>query len=281
LFNSQEKNYPIIDNLSPVSAGARYRAADRGFFGSAADFAKLLTFNLLETSLKQKSVSLGKPPPGTVDWDISVGRGLGASLFLYSLPPKDPFRLQLEADHADAAAIKAELAALAADEVRLPDEEVQQLCDMIAVYEQDHICWNVKLGAAAEHFLMAKSKVMAKHLSERQAKFKSMRVFIYGHTHQFEEPWSVDIGGSVVISVANTGAFQRLIDEQGFLERLNGRTPQEALRTMKLDELPPCYNAVIVPATTSGQIPVPETRAWHMPENGVGILTSPDDARCG
>jgi UDP-2,3-diacylglucosamine pyrophosphatase LpxH len=282
LFNGQERSYSIIDNLSPETAGARYRAADRGLWGSAADIARLLSFNLLETSLRQKSVMLGKPPPGKVNWDIALGRKKGAMLFLYSLPQDDPFRSQLEkTTDAESMAIKAELTNLASDRTRLPDAEVQQLCDMIAVYQKDQLCWNMQLGALAEHFLSSKSKVMAKHLAARQATYKSMRVFIYGHTHQFETPWRVQLEGApITITVANTGAFQRLIDEPGFLRRLNGRTEQEGLRTMKLEELPPCYTAVIVPAAATGQIPVPKTMAWHMPEDSAGIFIAPDDLRC-
>jgi UDP-2,3-diacylglucosamine pyrophosphatase LpxH len=280
LFNSQEKTYPIIDNLSPETAGARYRAADRGLWGSAADVARMLSFNLLETSLRQKSVMLGKPPPGKVDWDIDVGRKMGAMLFLYSLAKDDPLRQQLEKNDAEAQAVRSELAQLANDRARLPDAEVQQLCDMIAANEKEHICWNMQLGSLAEHFLSSKAKVMARHLADRQATYKSMRVFIYGHTHQFEEPWRVNLDSGPTITIANTGAFQRLVDEAGFLKRLNGRTPQEALRTMTPEELPPCYTAVIVPAGAAGDIPVPKTRAWHMPEDGTGSFTDPGDPRC-
>lgn len=282
LFNGQEATYSIIDNLSPETAGARYRAADRGLWGSAADVARLLSFNLLETSLRQKSVMLGKPPAGKVDWDIALGRKKGAMLFLYALPKDDPLRLQLEKDDAEATAIRSELTRLANDADHLPDAEVQQLCDMIAVYEKDQVCWNLQLGSLAEHFLSSKSKVMAKHLTDRQKAFKSMRVFIYGHTHQFEEPWPVKLDGAppITVTVANTGAFQRLIDEPGFLKRLNGRTPQEALRAMTLEELPPCYTAVIAPAGVDGAIPVPKTQAWLMPENGSGNFVAPDDLRC-
>lgn len=280
LFNSQERTYSIIDNLSPETAGARYRAADRGLWGSAADIARMLQFNLLETSLKQKSVLLGKPPTGNVNWDIAIGRRMGASLFLYALPASDPLRQELVKDDADAAAVMAELAALAEDSVRLPDAEVHQLCDMIAASDPDHVCWDKQLGSLAQHFLQSKSKVMAKHLAARQATHKSMRVFVYGHTHQFEDPWSVDLDGLATISIANTGAFQRLLDEPGFLKRLDGRTPQEALRTMMLDELPACYSAVIVEAVPEGSVPVAKLTAWFMPEDATGELVSPDEARC-
>ncbi len=280
LFNSQERTYEIIDNLSPETAGARYRAADRGLWGSAADIAKMLQFNLLETSLKQKSVLLGKPPSGNVNWDIDIGRQMGASLFLYALPVDDPLRQQLFQDDAAAIAIKTELAALANDNTRLPDAEVHQLCDMIAARNSEHVCWNMQLGSLAQHFLQSKIKVMEKHLAARLTTYKSMRVFVYGHTHQSETPWALSPDGLTKISVANTGAFQRLLDETGFLKRLNGRTPQDALRTMTLDELPPCYTAVIVDAVADNGIPVAQTRTWFMPENAVGEMTTPDDARC-
>ncbi|TQF30569.1 hypothetical protein UNPA324_13820 [Bradyrhizobium sp. UNPA324] len=281
LFNDQERTYSIIDNLSPETAGARYRAADRGLWGSASDVARLLSFNLLETSLRQKSVMLGKPPAGKVNWDIGIARGKGAMLFLYALPKEDPLRQQLSRDDEEAMAIKSELTKLANDKEQLPDAEVQQLCDMIAANEKDQICWDMQLGSLVEHFLSSKSKVMAKHLAARQADHKSMRVFIYGHTHQYEEPWRVDVEGSpVTITIANTGAFQRLIDDAGFIRRLGGREPQEALRSTSLEELPPCYTAVVVSAPAPGQLPVPKTVAWHMPEDGAGSFTTPDDPRC-
>lgn len=280
LFNSQEKTYAIIDNLSPETAGARYRAADRGLWGSAADIAKMLQFNLLETSLKQKSVLLGKPPSGNVNWDIAIGRQMGASLFLYALPADDPLRIELGKDDAAAAAITSELAALANDALRMPDAEVHQLCDMIAAHDSEHVCWDKQLGSLAQHFLQSKIKVMEKHLAVRQSTYRSMRVFVYAHTHQAEVPWSATPDGLTSISVVNTGAFQRLLDEPGFLKRLNGRTPQDALRSMKLDELPPCYTAVVVEAVPDKGVPVAKSLAWFMPEDAAGELVSPDEARC-
>jgi len=56
LFNEQERTYPIIDNLSPETAGARYRATDRGVWGSAADVAKDACLqpvgNVVETEIR-------------------------------------------------------------------------------------------------------------------------------------------------------------------------------------------------------------------------------------
>jgi hypothetical protein len=80
----------------------------------------------------------------------------------------------------------------------------------------------------------------------------------------------------VSVTVANTGAFQRLIDEPGFLRRLNGMTPQEGLRTITLEQLPPCYTAVIVPTDAAE----PQVRAWHMAEDGIGAFVSPTNDNC-
>jgi hypothetical protein len=107
-----------------------------------------------------------------------------------------------------------------------------------------------------------------------------MRLFIYGHTHQYELPREVNIDDRVAVTVANTGAFQRVIDDTAFRRRLAGRTAPEALRSMSLDELPACYTAVIVKPTVDGKLPTLEVFAWHMAESGAGDLVSPGAGPC-
>jgi UDP-2,3-diacylglucosamine pyrophosphatase LpxH len=118
--------------------------------------------------------------------------------------------------------------------------------------------------------------VAARHLRQRMQQIGGVRVFIYGHTHQYEYPRAVELNDLYSVTVANTGAFQRLIDEPGFLRRLNGRPPGEGLRTIALEQLAPCYTAVTI--STSGA--QPQVRAWHMPEDGAGVFVLPSDARC-
>lgn len=48
LFNDEERCYPIIDNLSPETAGTRYRMADQGLWKSASDVARFIAFNIFE-----------------------------------------------------------------------------------------------------------------------------------------------------------------------------------------------------------------------------------------
>jgi UDP-2,3-diacylglucosamine pyrophosphatase LpxH len=276
LFNSQEMTYPVIDNLSPETAGARIRAADRGFWKSAYDIARLIAFNLFETSVGQKTVGLGAPPAGKVIWNVEVARGMRGSLLTYALNRTDPMRLELDKGGSEAEAVKKELDDLVQV---LPDEDIRQICDLVAEREPDHKCWDRTLGEVKQNLLESKADIMAKHLAPRKMADKAMQVFIYGHTHQFEKPWIVTLKGSAEVTVANTGAFQRLINEQAFMARLHGRTPAEGLRTMDLAELAPCYNAVIVADSSSPSL-APQLKSWYMPEDKVGTFVSAEDPRC-
>jgi UDP-2,3-diacylglucosamine pyrophosphatase LpxH len=276
LFNQQEEQYPIIDNLSPETAGARYRSADRGVWGSTADVARLLFFNLWETSPSQRAIMLGEDSTGKRDWNLQVARKMGAGLFLNALPVEDPLRKQIEAGGAEAGAVKAELAAMAGDPARVPDEVILHLCDLIADRGEKSLCLEPQLGSLVQYSLIAKDKVLARHLRARQSQFKSVTVFIYGHTHQYEVARELSLNDLVKVTVVNTGAFQRLIDESGFLRRLNGVPPQEGLRTLGLDQLPPCYSAVLIPTSEAK----PELHLWHMTEDAAGVFVPPGDPRC-
>ncbi|MCK1511377.1 metallophosphoesterase [Bradyrhizobium sp. 190] len=275
LFNEQEETYPIIDNLSPESAGARYRAADRGLWGSAKDIARFIFFNLWETSPKQRGASLGPEAIDKREWSIKVARTLGADLFLKALPPEDELSNQIQAGGSNAEAVKAELAAMAKSISRVPDEAILHLCDLVAD-RGTPLCADPELGQLGQHLFLAKAQILSRHFRARQLQFRAMRVFIYGHTHQFETPCSVALNDLISITVANTGAFQRLIDEEGFLRVIGGTPPWEGLRTLRLEQLPPRYTAVIVADANSN----PEVYAWHMPEDGIGALVTAEDGRC-
>lgn len=281
LFNEQEAQYPIIDNLSPETAGARIRAADRGFWGSAADVAKLLVFNVLETSLKQKQASLGEPPKGPITWNVEYARTLGASLVLSSLPSDDPLQVELAKNDSAAQEILKVLAEVVQDQSRLPDEEIQHICDLIAEKKpRKEWCWDPKLGALAQNLLVSEEKLLAKHLEARLPNHKAMEVFIYGHTHHSKKPWNVKLDNlDIEFTVANTGAFQRLIDEAGFQARRKGRSEVEALKTMTLDELPACYSAILISPSGPNKLLKPQLKAWHMAEDGEGEFMTPESCQ--
>ena len=83
------------------------------------------------------------------------------------------------------------------------------------------------------------------------------------------------------MTVHNTGAFQRTVDEAGFLERVARKNlaPEDALREIKLEDLPPCYSAVLITYASSG-VPQSKTWRWHQDEGGTGALIEPGDNRC-
>ena len=79
----------------------------------------------------------------------------------------------------------------------------------------------------------------------------------------------------------NSGAFQRLIDEDGFLARVRAKswTEQEGLRRLAPEDLAACYGVVLVPYRDSR--PAPEATMWWMPEDAVkGDFVVPGDAHC-
>jgi UDP-2,3-diacylglucosamine pyrophosphatase LpxH len=285
LFNKQEGKYPTIDNLSPESAGVRYRIADKGAWASVGDVARFIKFNLFETAMSQKLKVLGADAdPSTIPpWDLGVARGWGHLLFARALPADDPFRVSLLADTPEAGQLRDELDAMARDPVRLPDTDVRQLCDLVAIQSEGRTrCLAVQLGAVGEALLVSKKGVLIDHLRKRTSDslLRDVRVFVYAHTHLYEVPRKLTIPGGAEVVVANTGAFQRVIDDPAFVARAKakGLTPAEALRRFEVEDLAPCYTAVVVPMR--GGLLEPVLVRWHMDENAAGEFVLAGDAAC-
>jgi UDP-2,3-diacylglucosamine pyrophosphatase LpxH len=291
IFNDIEREYPLIDNLSPETAGIRYRMADRSLWETAEDVATFLAFNLFETSLSQKVAVLGPETAETPTWDTAVGRELGYKLFANALEPEDPFRKSLLANDPKSDAVRKTLDEIARDPSRLSDAEVSMYCDLIAIRREEltgaekakwETCEDPELGSTIEVFLYSKETVLREHLLNRREKFANLTVFIYGHTHLLEERWSLALEEDDTVSVLNSGAFQRLIDEPGFINRVNAdttiETPAEGFKMMPIEALAPCYTFIMVPYKDGK--PVPVTQQWYMPENGQGRIVNPGDEKC-
>ena len=280
IFNDQEMSYPVIDNLSPESAGLQYRMEDRGIGGSASDVAMFVAFSLFQTSLQQQVQFLGagRSPEDRPDWDILKARNHGHRLFAAALPPESAIRASLIEKNDRAAAVRRELDALAFDPKRLPDGNVKMLCDQAAI-RGNPVCATPELGYALERFLVPREWVIASHLAQRQKEFPKMRYFVYGHTHLLEESWKP--GGVSGVDVLNSGAFHRVIDEDGFLKRAasKGISPGEALQRIAVEALPPCYTYVLV-SCEKGVFKL-EVWNWVMQESdNTGRVASPRDKVC-
>ena len=284
MFNSQEAEYEVIDNVAPETVGVKYRMADRGFVQSIADVAQFIAFNLYATSFSQKLDALGAPGSADADkerWDLTAAREqVSYNLFLGALSEDDPMRSQIAGSDSRAQELKSELAALARDKTRLSDNDVRALCDHLEMRGSTPKCGVPTAGFARETLLVPRRHVMRDHVADHLKIDERMQIFIYGHTHALEKGWPLAIKQGMELMVHNTGAFQRTIDEEGFLRRMRARNlvPHEALRAIKLEELPPCYSAVLVIYREG--IPESKTWRWHMPEDGAGSLVEPDDERC-
>ncbi len=286
VFNDQEAQYQIIDNLSPESAGVRYRMADRGLWRSLSDLARFIAFNVFETSAAQKTGLLGPPSadePEEKRWDIPTARAAGHQLIAKALPPDDPFRTELLAEDERAVALQNEFDRLVADDKELSDGELRGLCDLAAATSEGAwaLCRPAVLGALAEATVVPLRWKLREHLMQRIDEFKRMRVFIYGHTHAMQAPWRLEVDSLSAVVVANSGAFQRLIDDEGFMGRVNAKkwSAAEGLRRLKPEDLPPCYGVILVPYEDAR--PAPNAQMWWMPEDGKeGEFVAPRDQRC-
>jgi hypothetical protein len=264
VFNAEEGEFPLIDNLSPGSAGIRYRMAERGLLGSAGDVAAFLRFNIQDTSIRQKVQILGGKKGEKPKWNLDEARKLGYKLFAGAFDPDDPFAASLRNGSESWAVLRAHLDELAKT---LPEDEVLGLCDQLAIRRSTESCKSSTLGAGASELLLSRERVMKTHLSERRRRFPGMRAFIYGHTHSFEMPWDVRTDRVTVYRIANSGAFQRLIDDDR-LQALAAKerlTPGQYLHLRSPESLPACYTSVHV--LWKGGVPKLETRAWYMEES--------------
>jgi UDP-2,3-diacylglucosamine pyrophosphatase LpxH len=281
MFNEQENNYPIIDNLSPESAGIRYRMADRGLWGTGTDIAQFVSFNLFQTSLPQQASILGAggdPMMISEDepkWDITRAREHGHRLFVAALPTTNDLRAGLLGDSEQAKKARLELDALVSDEKRFPDENVKFLCEQAAI-QSDSICETGVLGASIVKLLVPREWVFTTHLRRKEEEFPKMRFFVYGHTHLLEEAWQTSRVKSV--QILNSGAFHRVIDEEGFLRRVKagGMTPDEGLKRLTVEDLPSCYTYVFIPYNKD-----PQVLRWVMKEtDDTGHSVKPGDEVC-
>ncbi|MFW0754722.1 hypothetical protein ACN1C3_08200 [Pseudomonas sp. H11T01] len=276
LFNEQEMNYPIIDNLNPETAGARYRMSERGLGGTLNDLARFIAFNIFETTPGQKYSALSTNGAQDPTFDRGAAVKAGYLLFSFSLPDGDSFKELLKDTNPAGAQLRSELNEIVKS---LPSEDLEMLCRNAVVYTHSNPC-NPVLSALVVGALVPKTAIFQSHLRAREEAIGPFDLFVYGHTHRWESRWKVPLSTTHSVTVVNTGAFQRLVDEEAFLELAAAKamTPEQALRKLRPEDLKPCYSAVFVrPGTSPSQA---ELRLWEMPESGGGRFRAPGVADC-
>ncbi|MDF9757587.1 UDP-2,3-diacylglucosamine pyrophosphatase LpxH [Pseudomonas sp. TE6288] len=279
LFNTEERAYPVIDNLSPETAGARYRMHERGWLGTLADTARFIAFNIFETSLTQKADGLGKQDPGQDNFSRKAAERAGHQLFLLSLPAKDPLRELIEGVDEQQVAMRNQLDTLV---TQLSDDDLNTLCRTAARQSNANPCTD-SLGALLTNALVPQMSIFRSHLANRQRELGGFDIFVYGHTHLWEYPWKVtNVAGEVRnITVVNTGAFQRLVDDAGFVKIAKDKSisPAQALKQLSVEDLQPCYGLVVV--DHGAAVVRARLRLWQMQEGGnQGVFREPGVSDC-
>lgn len=285
IFNDVEKEYQIIDNLSPEVKGAWYRMQDRGVTKSVSDIVKLVSFLLFETSIEHKIDVLGKGPEsedgGPTEWDHNYVRNtLGYKLYAYALDQEDVIRHMLLNDESEDAGRLKE--ALSKQVKNLTADQIDHLCDQMAL-RGDKSCVDPNAGAIAEATIKSRDRIKKSHLKKRKETYPGMSVFIYGHTHKLESGHYIWLDEDTPVKVFNTGAFQRVINDDNYQKRLRDQypdlSPAEGLTRLTLEkDFRPCYTAVLAPMEEGFYRP--KTWRWYMPEEGTGKLIDVGDPLC-
>ena len=286
LYDRVEGQNEVIDNLIPQSNGVKHLIKKEGFFGAASDVARFLAFNVGQTSLAQKG-ALGQPPGGKLEWNVEGARQKGWELFA-AANPDEWTRERLKNPPDDSwKAVRAQLDALARDTEAVPDDEVRNLCDKSKLLSPagESVCPRkdpeLLIDTVGGAIPGAAYRSMSTHLKKRHEAFPRMEVFVYGHTHVLQCTTPVTPKGDTTVQVANTGAFQRLIDDERFVAEgaKHGWTPQDALGKLKLEDLPACYTAVLV--RYENGVPVARVQNWFQAEtDATGTFVDPTDCRC-
>lgn len=240
LFNKQEASNEFIDNVSPESAGLKYKLKTDGPAIVADDLVKFLRFNLFETSIAQTNQSLSAS--GRYLWVDATARAAGHALFIAALPSDDPLLIEI----AEGSDVAAQLDQDLADPNIISADEIQSLCMHAMDKGNATVCGNGTLSAGVQGLIYTKEQVLARHLESRRKDFPSASTFVYGHTHQVDEPREVKAKDGQAVWVSNTGAFQRVANEKQFKAILATSRKTDPPSAITLESFPACYSFVAV-----------------------------------
>ena len=248
-YNDYEKKYPVIDNFTEDSIGLGYGFAAEGRASSFKGDSRFFRMALFQVSMRQFARSLGGQK-GQHEWDLAAARKKGGQFLIESIPEDDP-------EHA-----VAEQALAGAGLGDMTDDEIRDICDRRAEMAADgkkvNACNATSAGATAQSMFLASRAVMTEHLDRT---YKNLRVagvadrpfevFVYSHTHFANAGFQPldGLGRTWNPWVVNTGAWQRVASKEQFQKILAAKniSIQDALKKIRPEDLPACYDAVLVP----------------------------------
>lgn len=281
-FNQAEKDYPLVDNVLPLTAGLKLYLDEHSIAHDARDLANFMAFSIFRTSFRQKlNLNVYSESSAATKWDVKEARKLGYHLVASSMPDGDLDRDKLlassDSQWKEARQIFDERLA---DATATSDDEMSTFCDLAAEYAHqreldktaagERVQCSQALLIAAAAASIPERYVLASHVSEIQKTQRKIRYFIYGHTHQYVTPFPVRLTSGVTAVVLNDGAFQRLTSLQTLSEvnarkRKNDLGEKSSLLKSRLEDLPPCYSFAVV--SYEKGIPAPDVKIWSFGEN--------------
>jgi UDP-2,3-diacylglucosamine pyrophosphatase LpxH len=277
-YNDFEHVYPIIDNLSSEWIGILYGVKTEGVSGVSKAVSRFLKFLLINTSSDQLQRSLRKDEGLQPQWDINHIRTVVGDQFIIDSFPKDDW---LRAGAAEAL-VQNELGLTVND---LTDDEIREICDKRYVLLQNKRpidpCPredNTTLAAGVEVLLRSKNEIYESHLHNTYRFLKHVgkadkrfEIFIYSHTHQADSGFRpIGRKGNWNPLILNTGAWQRVVTPQQLekIKKSEGMDEKDILPTLEVEQLPPCYSAILVQPYNKLRSIKAELLFWQENENG-------------
>jgi UDP-2,3-diacylglucosamine pyrophosphatase LpxH len=294
LYDRLEEIYPIVDNLAAEGSGVKYALAAGGGI-EAQTVEPLLRVFLLTTPWQQFRMELDDGEVEPPVWDVAqVRRQQGSAFFATSLPDDDPFKRFVGS--VPAPALAAFLKQWSDDEIlavcdyraavrrarRRFEPAVTQFAPRGPALAECPRTPDTR-GAQFDYFWQSRDRTFARHLDKLSSAALSgprIAVFVHGHTHLADRSQTnanmisggllkipmegfSPVRGSLSPIVINGGAWQRTITPVQY-ERLRTEkslTDDQLLRSLKPEDLAPCYSFVEIPPYSDA--PSPRVRYWR------------------
>jgi UDP-2,3-diacylglucosamine pyrophosphatase LpxH len=271
-FTPFERKYPLVDNILENGIGAHYVMRAEGAVGTTAGAGRFFVFLLSKLSFAQYVRFTGGSGADRPAWDVKDARSQGDRFLVESMPPDSPLR--------EATAQALSRGTLGVSIGDLSDEDISTICDYRAALQPRKgelvlaaappLCRPIRAGAIGAQLLQrSRDAAIAARIAELERsagpQTPPVRAFVFGHTHQADQPRPVTVPETIrlkaVPTVVNTGAWHRVLTPQQ-VDRLKCdglRSEAEVLR-LEPEVLPACYSAVLI--KPYARDPVPELLYW-------------------
>jgi hypothetical protein len=281
-YNQFERKYPIIDNISVEGEGVRYGMEAEGKVQFLQDMAGFVNFLFFRVSWTQFTSGLGDQTGKPPEWDTDRIKAEGPRFFVESVPKDHPFYESMK-QALDEGKLTAPF-----KEVTRNENDIMTICDERAALMKiqaskpgQEITMTEcprkggSLGAVGETLSRARNAVLAEHLDKTcrgldGCTTNPFDVYVFSHTHLAVPAYSPINKGTWRPTVVNTGAWQRVVTpEQLSALREKRKLPEkEVLQKLEVEDLPPCYSAILVQPYGGTVKPTPVVRYWRAQKEG-------------